>query len=458
VETGQPYQQNNTNFQPRVGFAWDPFKDGKTSVRGGYAIMTQAPTTNIVSPLSSNPPFAVPISASSATNAITAENPSAAVKGTSLGPVVINPGFNNSYAQDWNLSVQRQITSNLGLEIAYVGVKGTHLQLTQNVNQPFVTNGFYGSTRPFPALPATSPIIPAQCAAPNPNCPYGNINQVNSGGNSNYNALWITANKHVSRGLEFLATYTYSKSLDYNSLSTGETYIIQNAYNPRGDYGNSEFDARNRIALSGFYQLPFKGNRFESGWQFGIVFQAQSGNPVNPTLAIGPGPGISLTVRPDMLAPIGTNGNPSNYFTNAILCEPFNGTPSGGAPVIPACAATPFATLAVPCTFSSTPTAPGGTTYPIVPGTCHPGTLGRNAIPGPAFVNTDFSVTKDTKITERLNLQFRTEMFDIFNHPNFGNPVLTATSKSFGQITSTRFPTGDFGSSRQVQFALLLQF
>jgi hypothetical protein len=458
VETGQPYQQNNTNFQPRVGFAWDPFKDGKTSVRGGYAIMTQAPTTNIVSPLSSNPPFAVPISASSATNAITAENPSAAVKGTSLGPVVINPGFNNSYAQDWNLSVQRQITSNLGLEIAYVGVKGTHLQLTQNVNQPFVTNGFYGSTRPFPALPAASPIIPAQCAAPNPNCPYGNINQVNSGGNSNYNALWITANKHVSRGLEFLATYTYSKSLDYNSLSTGETYIIQNAYNPRGDYGNSEFDARNRIALSGFYQLPFKGNRFESGWQFGIVFQAQSGNPVNPTLAIGPGPGISLTVRPDMLAPIGTNGNPSNYFTNAILCEPFNGTPSGGAPVIPACAATPFATLAVPCTFSSTPTAPGGTTYPMVPGTCHPGTLGRNAIPGPAFVNTDFSVTKDTKITERLNLQFRTEMFDIFNHPNFGNPVLTATSKSFGQITSTRFPTGDFGSSRQVQFALLLQF
>ena len=458
VETGQPYQQNNTNFQPRVGFAWDPFKDGKTSVRGGYAIMTQAPTTNIVSPLSSNPPFAVPISASSATNAITAENPSAAVKGTSLGPIVINPGFDNSYAQDWNLSVQRQITSNLGLEIAYVGVKGTHLQLTQNVNQPFVTNGFYGSTRPFPALPAASPIIPAQCAAPNPNCPYGNINQVNSGGNSNYNALWITANKHVSRGLEFLATYTYSKSLDYNSLSTGETYIIQNAYNPRGDYGNSEFDARNRIALSGFYQLPFKGNRFESGWQFGIVFQAQSGNPVNPTLAIGPGPGISLTVRPDMLAPIGTNGNPSNYFTNAILCEPFNGTPSGGAPVIPACAATPFATLAVPCTFSSTPTAPGGTTYPIVPGTCHPGTLGRNAIPGPAFVNTDFSVTKDTKITERLNLQFRTEMFDIFNHPNFGNPVLTATSKSFGQITSTRFPTGDFGSSRQVQFALLLQF
>jgi hypothetical protein len=458
IQVGQPYKQNNLNFQPRVGFAWDPFKNGKTSVRGGYAIMTQAPTTNIVSPLSGNPPFAVPIAASSATNAITAENPSAAIVGTSLGPTAINVNFDNMYAQDWNLSVQRQITADLGIEVAYVGVKGTHLQLTQNINQPFVVDGFYESTRPYVALPATSPIIPTQCQAPNPNCPYGTINQINSGGNSNYNGLWVTVNKHVSHGLEFLGTYTYSKSLDYNSLSTGETYILQNAYNPRGDYGPSEFDTRHRFALSGFYQLPFKGNRLITGWQVGLVFQAQTGNPLNPTLAIGPGTGISLTVRPDILNPVGTTGNPSAYFQNAVVCEPFNGTPSGGAPAIPACATTSIASLAVPCTFNSTPTKPGGNTYPIVPGSCHPGSLGRDAIVGPGFVNTDFSVTKDTKITERLNLQFRSEMFDIFNHPNFGNPVLTATSKSFGIIGSTRFPTGDFGSSRQVQFALLLQF
>ncbi|HEY2118864.1 MAG TPA: TonB-dependent receptor [Candidatus Acidoferrum sp.] len=458
IQVGKPYKQNNLNFQPRVGFAWDPFKNGKTSVRGGYAIMTQAPTTNIVSPLSGNPPFAVPIAASSATNAITAENPSAAVVGTSLGPTAINPNFDNMYAQDWNLSVQRQITADLGIEVAYVGVKGTHLQLTQNINQPFVVDGFYQSTRPYAALPATSPIIPTQCQAPNPNCPYGTINQINGGGNSNYNGLWVTVNKHVSHGLEFLGTYTYSKSLDYNSLSTGETYILQNAYNPRGDYGPSEFDTRHRFALSGFYQLPFKGNRLITGWQVGLVFQAQTGNPLNPTLAIGPGAGISLTVRPDILNPVGTTGNPSAYFQNAVICEPFNGTPSGGAPAIPACAATPKASLAVPCTFNSTPTKPGGNTYPIVPGSCRPGSLGRDAIIGPGFLNTDFSVTKDTKITERLNLQFRSEMFDIFNHPNFGNPVLTATSKSFGIIGSTRFPTGDFGSSRQVQFALLLQF
>lgn len=460
ISSPQAYHTNNKNFQPRVGFAWDPFRDGKTSVRAAYAILTQAPTTNVIVGLSGNPPFALPISASSATNAITIENPSAAVVGTSLGPSAINPQFDNSYAQDWNVSIQRQLSASLGMTVAYVGLKGTHLQLTQNINQPFVVNGFYAGTRPFAALPPTSPITPPQCAPPNPACPYGNINQINSGGNSNYNALWITADKHLSHGLEFLASYTYSRSDDYNSLSTGETYVIQNAYNPRGDYGPSEFDARNRFVLSGFYQLPFKSNRLVSGWQVGIVQQAQTGNPLNPTLAIGPGPGISLTVRPDRLGSVGTTGDPAQYFKNAGFCEPFNGpVPSTGptAPVIPSCA-TPGATLAVPCTFNSIGNSPGKNNYPIVPGSCHPGSLGRNAIVGPGFLDTDFSVTKDTKVTERFTVQFRAEMFDIFNHPNFGNPVLTLTSTSFGQIQGTRFPTGDFGSARQIQFALKVLF
>jgi hypothetical protein len=456
ISATQPYQQSNLNFQPRVGIAWDPFKDGKTSVRAAYAILTQAPTTNTVTGLSANPLFAIPISVS-ATNI---ENPAPSGGGfaTSLGPASINPAFNNMYAQDWNLTIERQITSTFGLEAAYVGLKATHLQVVQNVNQPFVTNGFYGTTKPFPTLPLTSPVLPTQCQAPNPLCALNNINQVNSNGNSNYNALWVTANKHLSHGLQFLASYTYSKSLDYNSLSTGETYIIQNAYNLRGDYGPSEFDARHRFVLSGFYELPFKANRLVSGWQFGIVTQAQTGNPLNPTLTIAPGPGISLTVRPDLLSPVHGTGSPNAYFSNAVLCEPFNGVPTGKAPVIPACATTPNAAFEFPCTFSNIPGTPGGNNYPVIAGSCHPGSLGRDAITGPDFLNTDFSVTKDTKITERFNLQFRTEMFDVFNHPNFGNPVLTATNSAFGQIQGTRFPTGDFGSARQIQFALKLIF
>jgi hypothetical protein len=424
VPANQPYQTSNLNFQPRIGFAWDPFKDGKTSVRAAYAILTQDPTINTVTGLSANPPFAVPISVSSATSAITLENPSAAITGVSLGPAAIAPNFSDMYAQDWNLTIERQLTSTLGLSIAYVGVKGTHLQLTQNVNQPFVTGNIYGSTRPFPLLPAASQVLPAQCTAPNPACPLGTINEINSVGNSNYNALWATLTKHFSKGFEFLASYTYSKSLDYNSLSSGESLTLQNAYNPRGDYGPSEFDVRNRFVLSGFYHLPFQGNRLVSGWQMGVVTQAQSGNPLNPTLTIGPGAGISLTVRPDLTGPVSTTGDPAQWFSTRSV-------------------------FVSPCTPAVAPAT--------VP-TCHPGTLGRNAITGPDFVNTDFSVMKDTKIAERYSLQFRAEMFDVFNHPNFGNPVLVTTSSSFGKIQSTRFPTGDFGSSRQIQFALKLVF
>jgi hypothetical protein len=424
VSANQPYRTNNRNWEPRVGFAWDPFKDGRTSVRAAYAILTQDPTINIVTPLSGNPPFALPISVSSATSAITLENPAAAITGVSLGPAAINPNFDNMYSQDWNLTVERQLTSTMGLSVAYVGMKATHLQLTQNLNQPFVTGGIYGSTRPFPALPLTSAVLPAQCAPPNPACPLGTINEVNSSGNSNYHALWVTLNKHISKGFEFLTSYTFSKSLDYNSLSSAESIPLQNVYDPRADYGPSEFDVRHRFVFSGFYRLPFTANRFLSGWQAGVITQAQSGNPINPLLTAGPGTGISLSVRPDVTGPVGVTGNPSQWFANKAVFV---------SPCVPA----------VP---------------PAKLPTCHTGGLGRDAITGPNFVNTDFSIIKDTKVTERFNLQFRAEMFDVFNHPNFGNPVLTVTSSAFGQIQSTRFPTGDFGSSRQIQFALKLHF
>jgi hypothetical protein len=188
------------------------------------------------------------------------------------------------------------------------------------------------------------------------------------------------------------------------------------------------------------------------------VTQAQSGSPITPLLSINTGTGTTLSVWPNQLQRVGVTGNPFEFYSNPVLCEPFNGTPTGTAPVIPNCATTANAAFAVPCTFNSVPTTPGKNNYPVIPGSCQPGDIQRDALQGPDFVNTDFSLVKNTKITEKFNLEFRTELFDIFNHPNFGNPNNTVTATSFGQITSTRFPAGDFGSAREIQFALKLTF
>jgi hypothetical protein len=170
----------------------------------------------------------------------------------------------------------------------------------------------------------------------------------------------------------------------------------------------------------------------------------------------------TFNLRPDAIGPVSGGHGPAQFYnvTSATgVCENYNGTAT--TPKIPDCATDTTATFAIPCTFDAT-------SQELILGTCHPGDINRDGLPGPNFINTDFSIIKNTKLTERFNLQFRAEMFDIFNHPNFGNPgnVLSSSSAagassligSFGSITSTRFPTGDFGSSRQVQFALKLLF
>jgi hypothetical protein len=326
----------------------------------------------------------------------------------------------------------------------------------------------YGDTKPFTTLPLTSPILPAQCAPPNPPCALNTITNIDSPGNSNYNALWVTLNKHLSNGLELLASYTYSKSFDYSSVSSGDAVPVQNSYNPRGDYGLSEFDARHRFVLSGFYELPFaKNNRFLGGWEIGAIQMLQSGNPMTPLVQVNLGP-QTFNLRPDAVGHATGGHGPAQFYNFTAsngLCENYNGPTTGLTLAVPDCASDTSAVLAIPCTFNAGATA---ATQTLILGSCHPGDINRDGLPGPDFINTDFSVIKNTKLTERLNLQFRAEMFDVFNHPNFGDPgnilssssaaVPTSIIKSFGTITSTRFTTGDFGSSRQVQFALKLLF
>jgi hypothetical protein len=409
------YHQSKLNFQPRLGLAWDVFQNGKTVVRTAYAILTDQPAANVVGNLSSNPPFATPVSFNGPGFVTFANAYTAAQAAGSLAPFTVAPDFTSAYVQSYNFNIQQQVTSGLGIMAGYFGNKGTHLRTARNINQ-FLP----GTTlRPYPSLSAGSI---------DPNAALGNIFQWESDGNSNYNALWVTATKRFAHNLQFLASYSWSKALDYTSLNsqTG-TVSVQDSNNLRGDYGLADFDARNRFSISGIYQLPFKGNRAVEGWNFSMVFQTQSGNPVD-IVTTSTYTGTASTVRPNILGavPVGigsaANGNPQ-YFP-AATCV----------------AATAGCLFQVPTAF---------------------GSLGRNVIIGPGFTDLDLSLYKDTKVTERTTLEFRADTFNLFNHPNFGQPnriVSTAAGNSFGQITSTRFPVGDSGSSRQIQLALKLIF
>lgn len=436
TDLNQIYHSNNQNFQPRLGFAWDPFKNGKTSVRGAYAILVDQPVTNLVTGATANPPLAVPrnftpSTATPFTNYTRALTDAAAA---GLAPASVDHFFDNAYVQSWNLNIQRELTPTLGVQAGYFGSKGTHLRISRNINQ------FVNGARPFTRLSTGSPILP--------NSALGNITEISSGGNSSYNALWVTGNKRLSQGLQFNASYTFSKSIDYNSLNS-QGVVVQNGYNIQGDRGLSDYDARHRFVVNAIYELPFKGNRLIEGWQISGITQWQSGNPLNilagnPLAIAGTtigGANIAsftgvASIRPDLVGTAQKVGRVDQWFSNSV-CDPR--APGG-------CAAGSVFALPVALVGNAS--------------VFHFGSLGRNTIIGPGFSNTDFSVLKNTRITEGLRAQFRAEIFDIFNHANFGQPgrVAQVGSTSFGVITNTRFATGDSGSSRQIQLALKLIF
>jgi hypothetical protein len=218
----------------------------------------------------------------------------------------------------------------------------------------------------------------------------------------------VSATRRFRRSWEFNASYTLSKSIDYTSFSTGGV-LLQNSYDVPGDRGPSDFDARHRFVLSSIYDLPFRGNCFVEGWQLAVVVQSQSGNPFNVVTSNSTVNGVANTLRPDVSGPVETTGDVDGWFDTSV--------------------------------FSAVPRF---------------GNLGRNVIIGPGFNNTDFAVIKNTNLGESWKLQFRAEFFDLFNHANFGRPGNVVGTPSFGRITSTRFPTGESGSSRQIQFALKL--
>jgi hypothetical protein len=300
----------------------------------------------------------------------------------------------------------QQLGKSYAITVSYVGSKGTNLNLERNYNQ--LVNGL----RPYPTLSASSPIFPGK--------PLTNILVYESDGNSSYQAAWVDFKKNFSKGLQFDGYYSRSKSIDDNSRNV-QGLVLQDSNNIRGDRGLSDFDARDRFVFSGIWGIPWEGNRFISGWQLSLIETLQSGNPLNfhtsNTAFTGAG-----TLRPNVVGPVMTGYTPA-----------YNGS------------ATSIGYIENPGVFVNQGNAFGN--------------LGRNVVTGPGFSNLDIALMRNFKIHEHLNFQLRGDVYDIFNHPNFTNPVTTIGSTTLGLITAgSRTPAGDFGSSRQIQLAAKLQF
>jgi TonB-dependent receptor-like protein len=431
--------KNGSDFQPRVGVIWNPTADGKLVVRGAYAIMINQSNTGYFTGETANPPIVNPLSSQAAGTAASNIKLDAATSqagAAALAPSFTDPNFQPARMQTWNLNVEREIAG-IGLMAGYFGSHGDRLRIPINLNQFSVPGG---TVRPYPRLSATSPIMPGATL--------GNITEQTSRGWSNYKALWVTANRRLSHGLQLQGSYTLSKSNDTNSYDgTGaqNNGSLQDSTNIGNSYGLSDFDVRHRVAVNASYDLPFHGNRLKDGWQVVVVEQAQTGNPLNIITNLATITGVQ-SVRPDLIGSLpAINPHPNNDKNGfPVSYQWFDGQTNVCDPRV-----------AGSCTSASVFALPYSAN-----GVAHFGNLPRNALIGPGFGNTDFSVIKNLALVGSSRAQFRLEIFNLFNQANLGQPgrVATVGSTSLGVISNTRFPTGDSGSARQIQFAVKFLF
>ena len=431
--------RNGSDFQPRVGVIWNPTGNGKTVIRSAYAIMINQSNTGYFTGETGNPPIVNPLSSQAAgTAASNVKLDTAATQAGSaaLAPSFTDPNFLPARMQSWNANVEREFGAT-GVMVGYFGSHGDRQRIPINLNQ-FTVPG--GTVRPYPRLSLTSSILPGASL--------GNITEPTSLGWSNYKGLWITANRRLSRGLQLQGSYTLSKSTDTNSYDgTGaqNNGSLQDSTNIAGSEAISDFDVRHRFSMNASYNLPFRGNRLKDGWQVVVVEQLQTGNPLNVLTNITTITGVS-SVRPDLIGPLpAINPHPNNDQNGfPVSYQWFDGQTNVCDPRV-----------AGSCTSSSVFALPYS-----ADGVAHFGNLPRNAIIGPAFGNTDLSFIKNVALVGNSRAQLRLEIFNLFNQANFGQPgrVATVGSTSFGVISNTRFPTGDAGSARQIQFAAKFLF
>ena len=420
---GSPYFSNPTkrNFEPRVGFAWDPFRNSKTSVRGGFGIYDNLPLPYLfeLTSLLSAPYF----ESGSVANPPQGSFPTAAfplLTTTTLRYAYIQPNPARSYVEQWNFNVEHQIAEDTTVMLGYAGSHGVHL--------PYFVNDFNM------VLPSATPagwLWPAT-GGTRLNPAVGQVAGTIWGSSSIYHALQAHFSRRLHHGLQAGASYTYAKSIDTGSSSLASdtfTNTVQDLFfDPKGSRGPSDFDIRHTFTLDYIWQLPESKSGAPAlrwilnGWQWGGNFRAATGTPFTPQIGGDPvGMKSSSTFdRPDVVQGSGCTGsevNPGNPL-HYIQTQCF-GFPN---------AATRF------------------------------GNAGRNILIGPGLMDLDTSLFRNIQVVEALRIQFRAEFFNILNHANFAPPVQNASvfAANGSAVANAGLITSTLTSSRQIQFGLKL--
>ena len=431
ISTGNPMYQNPTlrNFAPRVGLAWDPFGNGKTSVRAGFGIFDIEPLPNLLSgninhtyPFNENGQLLNPPPSSFPNGAV------GLLGATGLSGYYLQPNPPVAYKEQWNLNIERQLTSSLSVTAGYVGSRGVHLPIrygdTDVVPQTLVTIGPGGNL----LFPTTGPIRRI-----NPNPIFGLITATEWNGYSIYHSLQVNVTQRFSHGFSFQGVYQWSKNIDVGSseLNQADTFNnVDNPYpfDPNLNRGVADWDVPHHLALNFVWDAPslhsgLGATRFLlSGWELSGIFTAQSGMPFSAKIGVdvartGNGAGSNAGWRPNYSAAPGcslnavNSGDPANYVK--LSCFSF-------------------------------------------PAVGELGNLGRNTMRSPGLEDFDFSLYKNHNLLgERLKVQFRAEFFNLFNRTNFVARWLVALNGQGNPLQANAAiqpPTAT--TSRQIQFGL----